>query len=34
VRIQYEEGIQASKAQKALNGRGFAGRKIKASLVA
>ena len=34
VKIQYKEGIQASKAQKAMNGRGFAGRKIKATLVA
>lgn len=32
VKIHYKEGIQASKAQKAMNGRGFAGRKIKATL--
>lgn len=32
VKIQYKEGIQAGKAQKAMNGRGFAGRKIKATL--
>jgi hypothetical protein len=33
VRLQYKEASEAVKAQKSLNGRSFAGRKIKASLV-
>lgn len=34
VKLFYHEAAEAVKAQKALNGRGFAGRRIKASLVA
>lgn len=33
VKITYKEPIHALKAQKALGGRMFAGRKIKASLI-
>lgn len=34
VKLFYHEAAEAVKAQKSLNGRGFAGRRIKASLVA
>ena len=33
VRVNYQEANDAVKARKSLNGRSFAGRKIKASLV-
>lgn len=33
VKIQYKEAAEAVKSQKSLNGRSFAGHKIKASLV-
>jgi hypothetical protein len=33
VKLQFKEASEAVKAQKSLNGRAFAGRKIKATLV-